>query len=113
VATLRRMFPEGTAERGELEEHLQPDTDRRGNGSGYVADSFTSARWAFNQGRYEQVIKSAISLGFDTDTTAAIAGGAAGARDGVEAIPARWREALRGEYQYRPLLEELLHHRGV
>ncbi len=113
VATLRRMFPEGTSERAELEQHLQPDLLEQGRGSGYVADSLRSSRWAFSQGPYETAIKSAISLGVDTDTTAAIAGGAAGARDGLSAIPARWREGLRGEEEFRPLLEALLRHRGL
>ncbi|MDQ3265584.1 MAG: ADP-ribosylglycohydrolase family protein [Myxococcota bacterium] len=113
LSTLRGMLPAAGPERLELEQHLHPDTMERGRGSGYVADSLLCARWAFEQGPYELTVKSAISLGEDTDTTAAIAGGAAGARDGVAAIPARWREGLRGEEEFRPLLEALCRHRGV
>jgi ADP-ribosylglycohydrolase len=57
---------------------------------------------------YERVVKTAVSLGHDTDTTACVAGGIAGLRDGVGAIPVRWREGLRGQELYQPLLRALL-----
>ena len=44
-------------------------------GTGYVVDSFVSAVTVNRLGSYEAVVKQAISLGHDTDTTAAIAGG--------------------------------------
>jgi ADP-ribosylglycohydrolase len=44
---------------------------------------------------YERGVTWAISLGGDTDTNAAVAGALLGCRHGVEAIPARWLEALR------------------
>jgi ADP-ribosylglycohydrolase len=47
-------------------------------------------------------------MGNDTDTTACVAGGIAGLRDGIDAIPARWRSFLRGESIYRPLLDGLV-----
>jgi ADP-ribosyl-[dinitrogen reductase] hydrolase len=50
----------------------------------------------------------AIALGHDTDTTAAVAGGIAGLRDGLQAIPERWRSALRGQELVQPMLETLL-----
>jgi ADP-ribosyl-[dinitrogen reductase] hydrolase len=67
-----------------------------------------SARVAVAAGGYEQVVKAAIGLGRDTDTTAAVAGGIAGARDGIDAIPRRWRDALRGRELLEPLLVSLL-----
>ncbi|MGH2515439.1 MAG: ADP-ribosylglycohydrolase family protein [Ktedonobacterales bacterium] len=51
---------------------------------------------------------AAIRLGNDTDTTACISGGLAGIRDGLAAIPARWRDGLRGQEIYGPLLERSL-----
>lgn len=57
---------------------------------------------------YETVVKSAIALGNDTDTTACIAGGLAGIQYGKEAIPERWMQALRGKDLVEPLLNELL-----
>ena len=77
-------------------------------GSGYVVDCLHSARWALRQGRYETAVKAAISLGNDTDTTACVAGGLAGLRDGVEAIPLRWRHALRGRETVDALLSRLM-----
>jgi len=47
-------------------------------------------------------------LGDDTDTTAAVAGGIAGLRDGLSSIPGRWVEGLRGDDWYEPLLRDLL-----
>lgn len=60
-----------------------------------MVDSLWSARWALKQPTYERVVRAAIRLGNDTDTTAAIAGGLAGIRDGLSAIPSRWLEGLR------------------
>jgi ADP-ribosylglycohydrolase len=57
---------------------------------------------------YEQVVKAAIALGHDTDTTACVAGGMAGLRYGVAAIPDRWLSQLRGRDLVDPLLEKLL-----
>ena len=38
------------------------------------------------------------NLGADADTAAAVAGALAGAAYGLEEIPSRWVEALRGEW---------------
>ena len=64
-------------------------------------------------GHYEDVVKAAVALGNDTDTTACVAGGIAGLRDGVEAIPRRWCEALRGQEVVIPLLQRLIAVREV
>ena len=53
-------------------------------------------------------MKAAIALGNDTDTTACVAGGIAGVRDGAAAIPARWRDRLRGWDEARGLHQGLL-----
>jgi ADP-ribosyl-[dinitrogen reductase] hydrolase len=76
------------------------------SGSGYCIDSLHSAKWALDQGTdYESVLKAAISLGNDTDTTAAIVGGLAGIK--YQAIPQRWRDGLRGRDILNPLLDNL------
>jgi ADP-ribosyl-[dinitrogen reductase] hydrolase len=49
-----------------------------GDGRGYVVDCLHSARLALTESSYEGVVKAAIALGHDTDTTAAVAGGIAG-----------------------------------
>jgi ADP-ribosylglycohydrolase len=113
VEKLREMFDESTPERGELEFSIRPDDDSPGKGSGYVVDALRSARWAVGQGNYEEVVKGAISLGHDTDTTACIAGGIAGLRDGIDGIPSRWRQQLRGGELVEPLIDGLMGWNGV
>ncbi len=105
---LRALYPLESPARRELELQLRPDSDERGSGSGYVVDCLRSARWAVAQGPYEDVVKAAISLGRDTDTTACVAAGIAGARDGVAAIPTRWMHGLRGREDAEPLIEGLV-----
>jgi ADP-ribosylglycohydrolase len=57
---------------------------------------------------YETIIKAAVAIGNDTDTTACVAGGIAGIRHGVAGIPARWHEAFRGRALVEPLLAQLV-----
>ncbi len=109
VATFRALFPEGQEARTELEEHLRPDAEDPGRGSGYVVDCLRSARDCVKaEATYEGVVKAAVALGHDTDTTACVAGGIAGLRDGVGAIPERWMKALRGRDVADPLIAALL-----
>lgn len=108
VTTLRSIYDPRSPGYQELESHVQPDKPTGGEGSGYVVDCLHSAYWAVHTGSYEQVVKTAISLGHDTDTTACVAGGIAGIRDGVGAIPQRWRTHLRGQDIVEPLLQQLL-----
>lgn len=105
VGVLRALYGD-SAHRTELEQHVLADLPPRG--TGYVADSLRSARHALAAGLYPVAVKTAIALGLDTDTTACITGGLAGIRDGVQAIPSRWREALRGQELVAPLHEALL-----
>jgi ADP-ribosylglycohydrolase len=108
VAALRALCPEGSEEYRELEDHVRPLAPPGGQGTGYVVDCLHSARLAVAAGPFEAAVKAAVALGEDTDTTAAVTGGIAGLRDGIGAIPARWRAALRGRELYEPLLQELL-----
>jgi ADP-ribosyl-[dinitrogen reductase] hydrolase len=88
---------------------VRPDDVAEGLGGGYVIDALRSARMVMGGRKsYEQVVKAAIALGDDTDTTACIAGGVAGIRDGIGAIPSRWLDQLRGQEIVLPLLERLL-----
>ncbi len=107
---LQKMMKELALEewQSELEWHIRPDDDTPGRGSGYVVDSLRSARDAMRENSYEAVVKFAIALGGDTDTTACIAGGLAGMRAGVKAIPVRWRNALRGREICNPIIERLV-----
>jgi ADP-ribosylglycohydrolase len=108
VKTFREIFKEGTKERIELDTKICPEDLHNPEGSGYVVDSLFSSKWANNFENFEKVVKSSISLGNDTDTTACIAGGIAGLKFGIDAIPIRWKKNLRGKDIYLPLLEKLL-----
>jgi ADP-ribosylglycohydrolase len=108
VAALRDVYGADSPARRELDEVVRPDDPPAGRGSGYVLDCLHSARLCQGAGDYESVVKAAVLLGDDTDTTACVAGGIAGIRGGVEGIPPRWRAALRAAELYRPLLDGLL-----
>lgn len=107
VAGLRAIYRDLPVFRDALDGAIRPEAARVPRGSGFVLDCLFSARHALAAGSYEQVVKAAITLGEDTDTTACVAGGLAGLRDGVEAIPIRWRDALRGKELLVPLLAGL------
>jgi ADP-ribosylglycohydrolase len=111
VAALRAIYAPNSPELNELETYVWPDASPQGGGSGYVVDCLHSARGAVQAGSFEQVVKAAVALGHDTDTTACVAGGIAGLREGVGAIPQRWRDQLRGKELLQPLLQGLLRHR--
>jgi ADP-ribosyl-[dinitrogen reductase] hydrolase len=49
-----------------------------------------------NAASFEQAVVNAVDLGRDADTVACVAGGIAGARWGVQAIPSRWTTYLNG-----------------
>ena len=92
-----------------LEGLLRHRSNLKKPGGGWVLDSFWSAWEAFaGSGSYRETIERCIRYGHDTDTTAAIAGGLAGLRWGLDeasgGIPAVWLEGLRG----RGIVEALL-----
>ncbi len=67
------------------------------SGSGYVIHTLESAVWCFmNTADYRDCVLTAINLGEDTDTTAAVAGGLAGLYygDSCLGIPESWLDAL-------------------
>ena len=78
-------------------------------GRGFVTDSFWSAWDAFAGATdYADAIRRAVAYGNDTDTTAAIAGGLAGACWGWAAIPLEWRRGMRGREVAAPLVDALV-----
>ncbi|MDY7224754.1 ADP-ribosylglycohydrolase family protein [Hyalangium rubrum] len=109
VATFHQLYPEGMEAHTELESHIRPNAPDLGRGTGYVVDCLRSARDCVRaEASYEGVVKAAVALGKDTDTTACVAGGIAGIREGLQAIPARWRKTLRGQELVEPLLKQLI-----
>ena len=82
----------------EIDLVLDPGHLQRVAGTGYVVDTLWSARYALDKAAdYAEAVRTAIALGNDTDTTAAVAGGMAGIRYGLSGIPGVWRERLRGQ----------------
>jgi ADP-ribosyl-[dinitrogen reductase] hydrolase len=108
VGRIKEIYTPNSREYVELMRAVKPDTLVNGQGSGYVVDTLHSARWAMQNSAYEEVVKAAISLGEDTDTTACVAGGIAGVRDGVNTIPQRWLDHLRGKDILEPELQRLI-----
>lgn len=109
IKTLFEIFREDTIERIEFETRIFPtDAIYDIKGGGYVVDSLRAAHWLNAKESFEVVVKSAVALGDDTDTTACIAGGIAGLKFGVNGIPERWRDNLRGKEIYEQLIEKLI-----
>jgi ADP-ribosylglycohydrolase len=77
--------------------------------SGHVLESLVLAVAAmFDPRPLEDVLVDVVRFGQDTDTNGAIAGGLLGARDGVNAIPLRWREKLQFGTEFEEVAEYLL-----
>ncbi|MDN7925253.1 ADP-ribosylglycohydrolase family protein [Burkholderia vietnamiensis] len=94
-----RLWPERREGNGFLTEldwmRRFPTTDQP-RGTGYVLDTIWSARKALQGDSFEDIARTAILFGHDTDTTAAVACGLAGIKFSLGGIPARWLEQLRG-----------------
>ncbi|HNS51798.1 MAG TPA: ADP-ribosylglycohydrolase family protein [Anaerolineae bacterium] len=70
--------------------------------SGWVRHTVESAVWGLlTTSSFEEAVVQVVNLGDDTDTAGAVVGALAGAAYGLEAIPKRWRDALRGEWPPR------------
>ncbi|MFW1839504.1 ADP-ribosylglycohydrolase family protein [Acinetobacter gyllenbergii] len=108
VTILRGYYGNRPDELEQLEFFIRPDDLEGGTGSGYVVDCLKSAYLALQESSYQAVIKKAISLGRDTDTTACVAGGLAGLAFGYEDIPAVWLQQLRAKEMVEPLLAQLI-----
>ncbi len=108
VSALKSALREDDARREELDFSIRPLGPYTPKGSGYVVDCLHSAKASLEADSFEKVVKRAIKFGNDTDTTACVAGGVAGLVFGVEGIPQRWKNGLRGKEIYTPLLKELL-----
>jgi len=109
ATTLKAFGPSAGLPPEEIDFVLDPGHLSRVAGTGYVVDTLWSARQALDQTRgYAEAVRAAIALGNDTDTTAAVAGGIAGIRFGLQGIPQRWREGLRGKDILASLQQALL-----
>lgn len=77
---------------------------------GYVVHSLEAAIWSFlRNDNYETSVLTAVNLGGDTDTIAAITGGLAGITYGEGGIPKPWKEALVGRKKIEALGDRLFY----
>lgn len=75
---------------------------------GYVLDTLSAACWSLLQtSTFEDAVVTAVGLGGDTDTTAAVTGAMAGAFYGFEAIPGRWRSEVQHRDEIFALSQDL------
>jgi ADP-ribosylglycohydrolase len=82
--------------------------------SGYVMDTLTASLWCLlTSNSLEETVLKAVNLGFDTDTTGTVAGGLAGARYGLDAIPAPWMQALARRQEVESLFMRFVSYTGV
>lgn len=111
IKNIREIYADMPEYLDDFESELQPDELDiwQGNGGGYVIDSLRSVFMIMGEADcYEDAVKSAVSLGDDTDTTACILGGLAGIAFGYDSIPERWINALRCKEDFAGLLNELI-----
>jgi ADP-ribosyl-[dinitrogen reductase] hydrolase len=67
--------------------------------SGWVRHTLESAVWGLlTTDSFEEAVIQVVNLGNDADTAGTVVGALAGAAYGLAAIPARWRDVLRGEW---------------
>ena len=63
--------------------------------SGYVVHTLEAALWSWlNTSNYAEAVLTAVNLGDDTDTTAAVTGGLAGIEYGFSSIPDHWIDVI-------------------
>jgi len=67
--------------------------------SGWVRHTLESVVWGLlTTDSFEEAVVQVVTLGNDADTSGTVVGALAGAAYGLQAIPARWQKALRGEW---------------
>ena len=65
---------------------------------GYVVETLETALWSLlRTENYEDCLLKCVNMGYDTDSTAAVAGGLAGLYYGYDAIPQEWVSLLAGK----------------
>jgi ADP-ribosylglycohydrolase len=82
----------------DVAENLSGVPENEISSSGFVCDTYRAALWCLvNTSSYAECVLTAVNLGDDTDTTAAVAGGLAGIVYGSVSIPSNWMDTLLGK----------------
>lgn len=70
--------------------------------TGWVRHTLESVVWGLlTTDNFEEALVQVVNLGMDADTSGSVMGAIAGAAYGLDAIPARWTEPLKGEWPLR------------
>jgi ADP-ribosylglycohydrolase len=84
-------------------------TEAQIRSSGYVIDTLEAALWCLLQGgSFADIVRRAVNLGDDTDTTGCVAAGLAGIWLGAASIPAGWLSALGARPELTDLIEDFM-----
>jgi ADP-ribosyl-[dinitrogen reductase] hydrolase len=76
--------------------------------TGYALHTMQTALWSLtHHPTFEEAVIAAVNFGDDADTSGAVTGALAGAREGVGAIPARWLAVLQPREELRALAHRL------
>jgi ADP-ribosyl-[dinitrogen reductase] hydrolase len=76
--------------------------------TGYALHTMQTALWSLtHHPTFEEAVIAAVNFGDDADTSGAVTGALAGAREGSGAIPARWLSVLRPRDALRTLAQGL------
>ena len=79
------------------------------NESGYVVDTLEASIYSIlNTETYEESIKCAVNLGYDTDTVAGITGSISAILYGENSIPKRWLTKLKKREQLEQLADKFM-----
>jgi ADP-ribosylglycohydrolase len=74
---------------------------------GHVVETLTASLWCLLTSKdYSETVLKGVNLGEDTDTTGTVAGGLAGIRYGLAAVPVEWRTAMARAKDLEILFEQ-------
>ncbi|MBP9759773.1 MAG: ADP-ribosylglycohydrolase family protein [Candidatus Pacebacteria bacterium] len=77
---------------------------------GYVIETLEASFWCLlTTSSYRDAVLTAVNLGYDTDTTAAVTGGMAGFFYGIDTAPIEWYEAVARIEDIEKLSDALYH----
>lgn len=86
---------------------IKYETVEKIESSGFVLHTLIASIWCLlNTQSYEEAVLTAVNLGDDTDTTAAVVGGLAGIMYGYDSIPNKWVDQLKNKELIDSILDK-------